>query len=169
MGFSLHFHFDTNPFFTNTTLTKVYEMKCEPQLDDPFSFEVKWLFTCQKNRLNEFIGRPLYLQDTLNQLFAGSWNIQVYWLSGWVAQGEEPDCEAGNLEEKYKLYYNPRWRRSRSTRAKVAWGRSRSKLRPTVSSTSSIPLRFLMTLMPRWMKTPRWGNLGSFCNFWISK
>ena len=40
MGFTLHFHFAPNPFFTNSILTKCYEMKCEPPEDDPFSFEV---------------------------------------------------------------------------------------------------------------------------------
>ena len=41
MGFTLHFHFAPNPFFTNSILTKCYEMKCEPPEDDPFSFEVR--------------------------------------------------------------------------------------------------------------------------------
>ena len=41
MGFTLHFHFAPNPYFTNSILTKVYEMKCEPPEDDPFSFEVR--------------------------------------------------------------------------------------------------------------------------------
>lgn len=41
MGFTLHFHFGENEFFTNTELTKTYELKCEPQEDDPFSFEVR--------------------------------------------------------------------------------------------------------------------------------
>lgn len=40
MGFTLHFHFGANDFFTNEILTKTYELKCEPQEDDPFSFEV---------------------------------------------------------------------------------------------------------------------------------
>ena len=40
MGFTLHFHFAPNQFFTNSVLTKCYEMKCEPPEDDPFSFEV---------------------------------------------------------------------------------------------------------------------------------
>ncbi|EDO27320.1 predicted protein [Nematostella vectensis] len=39
MGFVLEFHFTPNPFFTNTVLTKSYKMKCEPDEDDPFSFE----------------------------------------------------------------------------------------------------------------------------------
>ena len=47
MGFTLHFHFAPNQFFTNSVLTKCYEMKCEPPEDDPFSFEVS-------NPTNEF-------------------------------------------------------------------------------------------------------------------
>jgi len=43
MGFTLHFHFTPNEYFDNTILTKSYELKCEPQEDDPFSFEVKYL------------------------------------------------------------------------------------------------------------------------------
>ena len=40
MGFTLYFHFGPNDFFENQVLTKTYELKCEPQEDDPFSFEV---------------------------------------------------------------------------------------------------------------------------------
>lgn len=40
MGFTLHFHFSPNDNFTNEVLTKTYELKCEPQEDEPFSFEV---------------------------------------------------------------------------------------------------------------------------------
>jgi nucleosome assembly protein 1-like 1 len=32
MGFTLHFHFKENDYFTNTVLTKEYEMKCEPMV-----------------------------------------------------------------------------------------------------------------------------------------
>ena len=39
MGFTLHFHFEPNDYFSNGVLTKEYEMKCEPSEDDPFSFE----------------------------------------------------------------------------------------------------------------------------------
>lgn len=46
MGFTLHFHFDKNDYFTNTVLTKQYEMKCEPQEDDPFAFEGPEIFKC---------------------------------------------------------------------------------------------------------------------------
>jgi len=46
MGFTLYFHFDKNEFFTNPVLTKHYEMKCEPQEDDPFAFEGPEIFKC---------------------------------------------------------------------------------------------------------------------------
>ena len=32
MGFSLHFHFKENEYFTNSVLTKEYHMKCEPMV-----------------------------------------------------------------------------------------------------------------------------------------
>jgi len=46
MGFTLHFHFKENDFFTNKVLTKQYEMKCEPMEDDPFSFEGPEIYKC---------------------------------------------------------------------------------------------------------------------------
>jgi len=46
MGFTLHFHFTPNEYFDNTILTKSYELKCEPQEDDPFSFEGPEIFKC---------------------------------------------------------------------------------------------------------------------------
>lgn len=47
MGFTLHFHFKENDYFTNTVLTKEYEMKCEPTEDDPFGFEGPEIFKCK--------------------------------------------------------------------------------------------------------------------------
>ena len=38
MGFTLHFYFEPNDYFSNEVLTKEYEMKCEPSEDDPLSF-----------------------------------------------------------------------------------------------------------------------------------
>ena len=42
MGFTLSFHFHPNDFFTNSVLTKHYSMKCEPDKEDPFSFEASF-------------------------------------------------------------------------------------------------------------------------------
>ncbi|XP_063960595.1 nucleosome assembly protein 1-like 1 isoform X2 [Lytechinus pictus] len=39
MGFTLEFVFAANDYFTNTVLTKSYQMKSEPDEGDPFSFE----------------------------------------------------------------------------------------------------------------------------------
>ncbi|XP_050513039.1 nucleosome assembly protein 1-like 1-B [Diabrotica virgifera virgifera] len=46
MKFILEFHFSTNEYFTNTVLTKEYDMKCAPEDDDPFSFEGPEIFKC---------------------------------------------------------------------------------------------------------------------------
>jgi len=46
MGFTLHFHFSPNDNFTNEVLTKSYELKCEPQEDEPFSFEGPEIVKC---------------------------------------------------------------------------------------------------------------------------
>lgn len=46
MGFVLEFVFDSNEFFTNTSLTKTYTMKCEPEADDPFSFDGPDIVAC---------------------------------------------------------------------------------------------------------------------------
>ena len=52
MGFTLSFHFHPNDFFTNTVLTKHYSMKCEPDKEDPFSFEAS--FPCLSNFSSSF-------------------------------------------------------------------------------------------------------------------
>merc|ERR1712226_545203 len=45
-GFTLYFHFGPNDYFENQVLTKTYELKCEPQEDDPFSFEGPEIIKC---------------------------------------------------------------------------------------------------------------------------
>merc|ERR1712055_196635 len=47
MGFVLEFHFSANDYFSNTLLTKHYEMKCTPDKEDPFSFEGPEIFKCK--------------------------------------------------------------------------------------------------------------------------
>merc|ERR1719412_1206944 len=59
MGFTLHFHFGTNDYFTNTILTKEYEMKCEPQEDDPFTFEGPEIFKCKGSPIDWKKGKNL--------------------------------------------------------------------------------------------------------------
>merc|ERR1711953_898858 len=59
MGFTLHFYFAPNDYFTNLILTKEYEMKCEPSEDDPFSFEGPEIFKCKGCTINWKEGKNL--------------------------------------------------------------------------------------------------------------
>lgn len=52
MGFTIHFFFAPNDFFTNTELTKEYEMKCKPDEEDPFGFEGPEIFKCKGCTIN---------------------------------------------------------------------------------------------------------------------
>jgi len=63
MGFTLHFHFDKNDYFTNPVLTKLYEMKCEPQEDDPFAFEGPEIFKCTGCQIDWVKGKNLTVKQ----------------------------------------------------------------------------------------------------------
>jgi len=63
MGFVLYFHFDKNDFFTNSVLTKHYEMKCEPQEDDPFAFEGPEIFKCTGCTIDWVKGKNLTVKQ----------------------------------------------------------------------------------------------------------
>ncbi|XP_076646514.1 nucleosome assembly protein 1 isoform X1 [Halictus rubicundus] len=52
MGFILEFYFEPNEYFTNTTLTKEYIMKCTPDANDPFSFEGPEIYKCKGCAIN---------------------------------------------------------------------------------------------------------------------
>ena len=47
LGFSLEFHFAANEFFSNRTLTKDYDMKCELNKAEPFAFNGPKIVACQ--------------------------------------------------------------------------------------------------------------------------
>lgn len=63
MGFALHFHFQENEFFTNKTLTKEYEMKCEPMEEDPFSFEGPEIIKCKGCKIDWKKGKNLTVKQ----------------------------------------------------------------------------------------------------------
>jgi len=46
VGFSLEFHFEPNEYFTESVLTKRYEMRYEPDSSDPFSYEGPEIIKC---------------------------------------------------------------------------------------------------------------------------
>ena len=52
MGFTLHFYFEPNDYFSNEVLTKEYQMKCEPSEEDPLSFEGPEIFSCKGTVIN---------------------------------------------------------------------------------------------------------------------
>ena len=57
----MEFHFSPNEYFSNSVLTKEYEMKCTPEENDPFSFEGPEIYRCKvSNWLIEF-GIPMKL------------------------------------------------------------------------------------------------------------
>ncbi|XP_035672497.1 nucleosome assembly protein 1-like 1 isoform X2 [Branchiostoma floridae] len=47
MGFTLLFHFEANDYFSNTVLTKFYEVRSEPDDQDPFAFEGPEIISCK--------------------------------------------------------------------------------------------------------------------------
>ena len=50
-GFILEFHFSANEFFSNSVLTKEYEMKCIPDPCEPFGFEGPEIVKCKVKTL----------------------------------------------------------------------------------------------------------------------
>jgi len=63
MGFTLYFHFAPNEYFSNSVLTKQYEMRCEPEADDPFSFEGPEIFKCIGSRIDWCQGKNLTVKQ----------------------------------------------------------------------------------------------------------
>ena len=72
MGFTLHFYFEPNDYFSNEVLTKEYEMKCEPSEDDPLSFEGPEIFKCKGCTINW--KEPLLRQEVKKASFFDFFN-----------------------------------------------------------------------------------------------
>lgn len=62
MGFVLEFHFEPNEYFTDTVLTKEYDMKCVPDEDDPFGFEGPEIYKCRGCLINWNKGKNVTLK-----------------------------------------------------------------------------------------------------------
>jgi hypothetical protein len=52
VGFTLEFYFEPNEYFTDSVLTKRYEMRYEPDPLDPFSFEGPEIIKCEGCTIN---------------------------------------------------------------------------------------------------------------------
>ncbi|CAL9697312.1 unnamed protein product [Knipowitschia caucasica] len=59
MSFTLEFHFESNGYFNNTVLTKVYKMKSEPDESDPFSFEGPEIIDCEGCQIDWHKGKDV--------------------------------------------------------------------------------------------------------------
>ncbi|KAG1652037.1 Nucleosome assembly protein 1-like 1 [Nymphon striatum] len=62
MGFKLDFHFSENEFFTNSVLTKTYEMKCSPDESDPFAFEGPEIVKCTGSKIEWNKGKDVTIR-----------------------------------------------------------------------------------------------------------
>ena len=62
-GFTLEFHFSPNEHFTNSVLTKQYELKCEVDPDDPFSFEGAEISRCKGCEINWKKGKNVTIRQ----------------------------------------------------------------------------------------------------------
>ncbi|KAI1716609.1 nucleosome assembly protein (NAP) domain-containing protein [Ditylenchus destructor] len=51
-GFTLLFHFNDNPYFTNTVLKKYYELKITPDNDDPYNYDGPTVVKCRGTEIN---------------------------------------------------------------------------------------------------------------------
>ena len=47
LGFALEFHFAENEYFSNATLTKEYDVRCEPDVAEPFAFDGPEIVACR--------------------------------------------------------------------------------------------------------------------------
>jgi len=63
MGFTLNFHFAKNEYFSNNLLTKKYLMRCEPEEEDPFSFEGPEIYKCSGSSIDWLAGKNLTVKQ----------------------------------------------------------------------------------------------------------
>merc|ERR1719239_2067178 len=71
MGFTLSFHFHPNDYFSNSVLTKHYSMKCEPDKEDPFSFEGPEIYKCEGCKVNWKEGKNVTVKQVKKKVKKG--------------------------------------------------------------------------------------------------
>jgi len=59
MGCKLHFYFEPNDYFTNSILTKEYEMKCVPSDTNPYTFDGPEIVKCKGCKIDWKEGKKL--------------------------------------------------------------------------------------------------------------
>ncbi|KAF4522087.1 hypothetical protein B566_EDAN004072 [Ephemera danica] len=103
MGFILEFHFAPNDYFNNTVLTKQYEMKCEPDEADPFSFEGPEIIKCKGCTIDWKKGKNVtvkIVKKKQKHRARGSIHEEYEEEEEEEEEGEEGENEAGNIAFK---------------------------------------------------------------------
>jgi len=70
-GFALHFHFNTNPFFTNQVLTKNYRLRHDPSSDSPLTYDGPEIISCTGCTVDWKEGRNVTLTTVKVKTLAG--------------------------------------------------------------------------------------------------
>lgn len=65
MSFFLEFHFSSNEYFTNDVLKKEYMMKCNPDPNDPFSFDGPEIYDCSSTQINWKDGKDVTVEKAM--------------------------------------------------------------------------------------------------------
>ncbi|XP_059168530.1 nucleosome assembly protein 1-like 1 isoform X2 [Physella acuta] len=63
VGFTLEFHFEPNEYFTDPVLIKHYEMRYEPDPQDPFSYEGPEIIKCTGCNINWIKGKNVTVKQ----------------------------------------------------------------------------------------------------------
>lgn len=66
MAFTLEFYFDANDFFTNSMLTKRYDLQTEPNEESPFSFEGPEIVSCSGCEIDWKPGQNVTVEPFVN-------------------------------------------------------------------------------------------------------
>merc|ERR1719352_456933 len=102
MGFTLKFHFAKNDFFTNSVLTKQYDMKCLPDPEDPFSFEGPEIFKCVGCPIDWLPGKNLTVKQVKKKQkhkSKGSVRRAVLFFTGEALDEEDSEDEDSDEDE----------------------------------------------------------------------
>uniref|UniRef100_A0A182VR05 Nucleosome assembly protein 1-like 1 n=1 Tax=Anopheles minimus TaxID=112268 RepID=A0A182VR05_9DIPT len=67
MSYLIEFHFDTNPYFKDTVLTKKYFLRCKIEKDEPFSFEGPEIYKCTGCPINWNPGKNVTVKTIKKQ------------------------------------------------------------------------------------------------------
>jgi len=89
-GFTLYFHFNSNPFFTNTVLSKEYTLREDPDPDAPLEFDGPEIISCTGCKIDWVEGKDV-TKTKIKQLK--------------ISRGKKSGKE-GDKDEKAESFFN---------------------------------------------------------------